>query len=156
MSVSRIEPYLEPVRKTVRVSRAPEDAFRVFTAGIASWWPLKTHSLSHDRANTCVLEPREGGTLHEIRDDGERIAWAEVLAWDPPRRLVLAWHPGRPEAEAQEVEVRFVADGDGTRVELEHRGWQALGAEAAALRERYDGGWEGVLVERFGGAAGRA
>lgn len=152
MNPTPIAPYLEPLRKSVRVTRPPETAFRVFTSGIATWWPLRTHSLSLERATTCVLEPRVGGTLHEIRDDGERIAWAEVVAWEPPHRLVLAWHPGRPESTAQEVEVRFIPDGDGTRVELEHRNWQALGEDAAALRGNYDGGWEKVLGEHYAGA----
>jgi uncharacterized protein YndB with AHSA1/START domain len=76
-----------------------------------------------------------------------------VLSWEPPRRFVLSWHPGREPETAQEVEVRFVAVPTGTRVELEHRGWQALGEAAAATRERYAGGWEHV-GEAFVNACG--
>jgi hypothetical protein len=38
--------------------------------------------------------------------------------------------------------VRFAPEGEGTRVELEHRGWEKSGA---GERSSYDGGWEYVL-----------
>jgi hypothetical protein len=46
-----------------------------------------------------------------------------------------------------EVEVRFLPDGDGTRVELEHRGWERVGAESAEVREAYGSpqGWVTTL-----------
>ena len=58
----------------------------------------------------------------------------------------MTWHPGRNPDAAQELEVRFVVEPDGTRVELEHRGWQQLGSEAKDARERYDSGWTLVLA----------
>jgi hypothetical protein len=42
-------------------------------------------------------------------------------------------------------EIRFLSDGDSTRVELEHRGRDALGDGGAARRDNYDTGWEFVL-----------
>ena len=36
-------------------------------------------------------------------------------------------------------------DGDGTRVELEHRGWENVVLEAPAKRGDYDTGWGYVL-----------
>ena len=38
-----------------------------------------------------------------------------------------------------------MADGDGTRVELEQTGWEVLGDEAEATRANYASGWTGVL-----------
>jgi len=32
-----------------------------------------------------------------------------------------------------------------TRVEIEHRGWEALGAEAESWRDRNHGGWATLL-----------
>jgi hypothetical protein len=43
--------------------------------------------------------------------------------------------------------VRFEQEGDGTRVELEHRGWERVMDEAAEMRASYDTGWERVLCE---------
>lgn len=149
MTVRRIQPYLEPLRKSVTVSRSPAEAFEVFTAGIARWWPLERYSIAGARARSCVIEPRERGDVYEVDEDGVRHPWGRVLAWEPPHRLVMRWHPGREPEAAQEVEVRFVATAGGTRVELEHRGWQALGEAASEVRERYDGGWNQVVGERF-------
>ena len=77
--------------------------------------------------------------------EGEKGHWATVTAWEPPGRLVLAWNVLQAESVATEVEVRFVADGDGTRVELEHRGWEALAEGGAEKRSSYDTGWDFVL-----------
>jgi hypothetical protein len=41
--------------------------------------------------------------------------------------------------------VRFVAEGDGTRVELEHRGWERYGDDAAETCSSYNSGWDVVL-----------
>ena len=149
MSVEQIAPYREPVRKTITVKCAPTRAFAVFTEGMSTWWPLATHSLSTTRAAGCGIEPRAGGNVYEVRDDGERISWGWVVAWEPPTRLVLKWHPGHDRSEAQEVELRFTSIDGGTRVDLEHRGWEALGAAAAGARDSYENGWEGVFVDLF-------
>ena len=84
--------------------------------------------------------------VYEVRDDGERIAWGWVLEWEPPRRFVMAWHPGSTAEQAQEVELRFTPVPDGTKVDLEHRKWEKLGEGASAAREGYNAGWETVFV----------
>jgi uncharacterized protein YndB with AHSA1/START domain len=143
------------VRKSLTVAAPPERAFEVFTARIGTWWPLDTHSIGEARARDAVLEGREGGAMYEVMEGGETAPWATVLAWEPPSRLVLSWHVN-PEVPATEVEVRFTPEGDGTRVVLEHRGWERLGERAEAARDGYDGGWDFVLgrfVEGAGGAS---
>ena len=70
-----------------------------------------------------------------------------MLAWEPPGRLVLAWNILNADAEPTEVEMRFVPEGDGTRVELEHRGWERLAEGGAEKRANYDTGWDFVLGE---------
>jgi Activator of Hsp90 ATPase homolog 1-like protein len=140
---------IAPVTKSVSVNRTPEEAFRIYTEGIATWWPLDTHSPS-GKAETVVIEPREGGRLYERTTDGEEVEWGEILVWDPPRRLVHSWHLGR--REATEVELRFSPEGEGTLVELIHRGWESHGEHAAAVRASYDSGWDYVFGERYGSA----
>ncbi len=39
-----------------------------------------------------------------------------------------------------QVEVRVTAEGDGTRVDLEHRGWERTGAAAGKAAQNYAGG----------------
>lgn len=140
---------LQPIRQSITVRQPPAVAFRVFTEQIGHWWPLQTYSVSQDRARSCVLERRVGGAVFEIRDDGATLPWGRVLVWEPPRQLVLSWHPGRDATVAQEVEIRFTSIPSGSLVELEHRGWEKLGDEAPAVRSSYDGGWRAVLGTHF-------
>ena len=55
---------------------------------------------------------------------------------------------------SSEVEVRFIADGpNATRVELEHRNFERMGAEPGEkMRTDVEGGWPGML-EHFKQAA---
>jgi uncharacterized protein YndB with AHSA1/START domain len=135
---------IEVVRKTVTVDCTVEEAFRIFTADALSWWPVETHSI-HQSVSEIVFEPRVGGEVYEVADSGERGHWATVLEWEPPNRLVLAWNILARQGDITEVEVRFLPDGERTRVELEHRGWENVELENVAKRENYDGGWDAVL-----------
>ena len=120
-----------PIRKTVSVKATPQRAFEVFTTGIDSWWP-RTHKLGSAPLKQAIIEPRPGGRWYEIDEDGAECSWGEVLAWDPPKRLLLAW---RIDAEftfnpdlLTEVEVNFTPEAGGqTRVDFEHRLLENLG-----------------------------
>jgi uncharacterized protein YndB with AHSA1/START domain len=144
---------IEPVQVAIEVRRGIEEAFRVFTAEIAAWWPVAGHSVEPDRVEAVVLEGRLGGRLYERWHDGGEADWGRVVAWEPPERLVLSWKPNPERTAATEVEVRFVAvEPDHTRVELEHRGWERLGELGPEARASYDGGWPGVL-DSYAGTA---
>jgi uncharacterized protein YndB with AHSA1/START domain len=157
VSVEKFADYFEPVRKSITVGCSPEHAFEVFTRKIASWWPLATHSIFQSEAVDCVIEPHVGGEIYERSRQGERYKWGHVLAWEPPRRLILYWHPGADEQLGQEVELTFHPNEEGgTRVDLEHRKWAQLGADAEATRNGYDAGWESVFVQLFRAACEEA
>jgi uncharacterized protein YndB with AHSA1/START domain len=144
---------LPAVQKSITVKAPPERAFDVFTQGLATWWPLEQHSLGKENIERMVFEPRAGGRVYEIRKDGSEGEWADVLAYDRPSSFTLAWRPYEvlEEQPPTELEVRFIAEGDGTRIELEHRGWERLGDDAAESQQGYDSGWTFVLG-RFEGA----
>jgi uncharacterized protein YndB with AHSA1/START domain len=135
---------LAPVVKSVHVRCGIEHAFDVFTAGIGTWWPLEQFSIHGEQAQV-VWEEQVGGEVYELSSSGEKAHWARVLAWEPPVRLVIAWHVSPDTDAPTEVEVRFSPEGDGTRVDLEHRRWEQSGAGAAEQRAGYDRGWETVL-----------
>jgi uncharacterized protein YndB with AHSA1/START domain len=136
---------IEAVRKTITVDCVVEEAFRVFTAEAMSWWPTESHSIHGEAVREIIFEGREGGEVYELTADGTKGHWARVVTWDPPSRIVLAWNILEREAVPTEVDIRFLTEGDGTRVELEHRGWEAIAEEAAAKRESYDNGWGYIL-----------
>jgi len=136
---------IEAVRKTITVDCVVEEAFRIFTTDAISWWPLDSHSIHGDNVKQIVFEEHEGGEIYELTADGKKGHWASILAWEPPNRLVLAWNILERDTNSTEVEVRFRADGDTTRVDLEHRGWEDVAEEREAKRDNYDTGWDHVL-----------
>lgn len=147
-------PSRPPVLRAAHVARPVEEAFDVFTRQIGAWAPLPTHGVFGAEAGGLGFED---GVLVERARNGRTAVWGEVLTWDPPHRLVLTWHPGRGVDEASEVEVRFAAVDGGTRVELEHRGWERFGADAVARRRGYvgPGAWGHVLDHFADGAEPR-
>ena len=137
---------IAPVRKSITVACSQERAFEVFTDGVMSWWPTRTHSIHHDKVADVLLEPRLGGEMYEVSESGEREHWARVTTWEPPSRLVLAWQVNPDTDGPTEIEVTFTPEGDRTRVDLEHRNWEQAGAGAAGMRDNYEGGWDIVLA----------
>lgn len=139
-----------PVRKSIFVDASPSHAFDVFTAGIGRWWP-KTHKIGPADLDRPIIEPRSGGRWYELDVDGSECEIGKVAVWEPPSRLVLIWQltpeftydPGL----ITEVEVLFTPEGDGTRVDLEHRDLERMGDKADAMRETVSGpgGWPGLL-----------
>ena len=136
---------IEPVRQSVEVELEPGEAFDLFTTGIAEWWPYKTR-FSRGPVETLIFEPRLGGELKEVCSDGFIETYGRVLLWDPPRRVVIKWMVAAHRNPPTEVDVRFHAVPSGTRVELEHRGFEAYGDERGPqARDSYANGWPAVL-----------
>jgi len=136
---------IPPVVRSVVVKALPDQAFHRFTGQMASWWPLRSHSIGQADAETVVMEGKVGGRIVEKIRGGREAVWGTLTAWDPPRRVAFTWHPGQDPATAQDVEVRFSLEGDGTRVELTHSGWERLGAMARKASRGYSLGWKHVL-----------
>ena len=144
---------IEPLRFDFEVACPPEHAFEVWTARIATWWPAD-HTVSGDADLDVVVEPGVGGRIYERTRDGVEHDWGWVTEWEPPGRFVYQWHLRRDRDDATEVEIRFLpVDGSRTRVEIEHRDWERLGAEGPTWRDRNAGGWA-TLLPHFEAAAG--
>jgi len=144
------------VRHQVVVEAPIERAFSVFTEDFGSFKPREHNLLGVEIAET-VLEPRAGGRLYDRGVDGSECAWARVLVYEPPDRVVISWDiDPRWQVETDlertsEVEVRFVAESpERTRVELEHRHLDRHGDGWQGLREGVDsdGGWP-LYLRRF-------
>jgi len=134
------------ITKSIYVKRPVERTFRLFTDEIGRWWPLKEgFSFGGERAAEIFLEGRIGGRFFERFTDGEELEIGVVTTYSPPNRVVFTWKAPQWEG-ATEVEVRFSPENDGTRVDLEHRGWERAGAQARELRNRFEGGWDRVLA----------
>ena len=151
-----------PVRKSITVKASVEHAFQVFTEGFDTWWP-RGHHIGTPPLKKAIIEGRVGGRCYSEQIDGTECPWGSVLAWEPPRRFVMAWQitPAwkfEPDIEkTSEVEVRFTPETDGsTRVDLEHRNFERMempGGES--MRNQVDGGWP-ALLELFATVAADA
>jgi uncharacterized protein YndB with AHSA1/START domain len=141
-----------PVSKQIVVEVSAARAFDVFTAGLATWWPMTSHHIGAADPESVLVEPRVGGRLVERGVDGSECTWGHVRAWEPPHRLVFSWEISADwqidPTIGSEVEVRFVEETPTrTRVELEHRGLESFGDRAQEMRASFDdeGGWNSLL-----------
>lgn len=128
-------------------------AFKVFTEKMGAWWPA-SHHVGGTPFKDILIDPLTGGRWYEINADGQECVWGSVLAWEPPKKVVLSWHL-QPDwsvnmdmAKSSEVSMEFIAEGpEKTRLEFEHRhlerhgeGWEKMRAEVSS-----DGGWPMIL-----------
>jgi uncharacterized protein YndB with AHSA1/START domain len=135
---------MEPLVVEFAVACPPERAFEMWAERASLWWP-PGHSVSARPGLSVTFEPRPGGRIYERTPEGDEHDWGEVLAWEPPRRLVYLWHLRFDRADATEVEVTFEAEAEGTAVAIVHRGWERLGAKGPERRERTKAGWASVI-----------
>jgi uncharacterized protein YndB with AHSA1/START domain len=103
----------EPVVASVFVAAPPERLYEYFTRpeAIVRWM-----------GDYALLEPEPNGRFTiDVRGTPVRGRYLEL---EPPHRLLISWgYAGSEQLPpgASTVEVRLIADGSGTRVELEHR-----------------------------------
>jgi uncharacterized protein YndB with AHSA1/START domain len=136
---------IEPLRLAFTVDCRAEHAFELWAARTSLWWPVG-HTVTTEPGLEVVFEPRVGGRIFERTPSGREEDWGEILLWEPPRRLGYRWHLRQDRADASEVEIAFSEDGEGTTlVEIEHRGWERLGARGTDLREANGRGWRALL-----------
>lgn len=139
------------------VVKAPiERAFELFTTRFGDIKP-REHNLLDAPITETVFERHVGGRIYDRVEDGRECAWARVLAYEPPDRVVFSWDIGvqwtleEDLANTSEVEVRFIAEApDRTRVELEHRHLDRHGPGWESLRDGVadDQGWP-LYLQRF-------
>jgi uncharacterized protein YndB with AHSA1/START domain len=126
----------DTIRVTTVVPAEPLAAFELFTAEVDAWWrrgPRFRHGLG--RPSVMRFEGAEGGRLVEVYSDaaGGAFEVGRVLTWKPADRLVFEWRGNAFEPGlVTEVEVRFERAAGGTRVTLEHRGWDRVPVEHAS------------------------
>jgi hypothetical protein len=112
----------------LRVPANPLRAFDAFTDEIALWWqPGTLFQLTPLGDGKLAFEPGVGGRLWTTLDNGEEFEIGRISIWEPGERLIVTWRQASfaPE-QSTEVEVRFEAIGDETRVSIEHRAWDSI------------------------------
>jgi uncharacterized protein YndB with AHSA1/START domain len=130
------------IRKSIRVERSPEISFRVFVEAIGEWWP-KGPSFNGKLLRDMIIEKRIGGRFFERYADGTEYEIGRITAFQRPALVGFTWCAPIWE-RSTEVQVRFTAEGSGTRVELEHSGWEQA-ENLTETRKNYDQGWDLIL-----------
>jgi uncharacterized protein YndB with AHSA1/START domain len=134
---------------SVEVGCDPGTAFAIFTADIGTWWKRGTRYWNDSvRGRELRFEPQVGGRLIEVHDPatGEGFEIGRVLAWERGQRLTFTWRQEDWGAsEFTDVEVRFEATEHGTRVTVEHGGWEHAPSAGPGLSEGYRHGWAELL-----------
>jgi uncharacterized protein YndB with AHSA1/START domain len=153
-----------PVVRRVVVASPVETCFTTFVDGFGRWWPPE-HHIGDRTIVEFHIEPRAGGRCYDVDTDGGECQWGTVLVYEPPARVVLAWHVqgdwtiDLDPARQSEVEVTFRTRGpERTEVRLEHRELDRHGGGAQGVRDGVDspGGWGGILSRFLDLAEGRA
>ena len=151
---------------TTVVAVAPPRAFEIFTAEVDTWWRRGPRfRWNPERDGVVRFEPFVGGRFLEVYDAGtdDLFEVGRVLVWEPGVRLVFEFRARNFEpGQTTEVEVCFEPVGEGARVTVEHRGWDAIpidhparhGLSGAAFTGIMGTWWADILIEHRALAAG--
>ena len=156
------------VRAMTTVPLEPSEAFVLFTDEVDSWWRRgpRFRPAVDGREGELRFEAGEGGRLLEVYDHSGTADFelGRVLVWEPGKRLVF--HMGGRDFgpdEWTEVDVRFERIETGTRVTVEHTGFDELGQDHGVWHGQGPealvgsmGLWWGDLLVAMRGAAVRA
>src|SRR5208283_3819302 len=121
----------------------------------------RDHHIGKSPMKKAIIEGYPGGRCYSEQADGTDCPWGEILVWEPPRRLVMAWKINTKWqyesdlAKSSEVEVCFTPEpGGSTRVDLEHRYFERHGEGWETMRTSVEGamGW-GALLQLYSARA---
>ena len=133
----------------LRIAAPPQRVFAAFTEEIALWWkPNSLFAFTPRSPGVIAFEDHEGGRrLVERLASGKVFEVGQVRVWIPGELLVVGWRQASFAPDmATEVEVRFEAVEDGTRVTVEHRGWDSV-PQAHVARHTFP---DGLFLRRHG------
>ncbi|NOT34630.1 MAG: ATPase [Candidatus Eisenbacteria bacterium] len=135
------------IRKSVVLPCSPARAFDLWTQAISDWWPLERRHTNDPNSEIFVLET---GRFYERARDGQEVELGRVRSWRRAEGLDLDFYPGTDVEHPTRVTVTFAAEGEATRVTVEHRPT----AESEGLWDRrsprYAESWDQVLHSLLG------
>lgn len=150
----------------LRVKADPARTFDAFTREVGAWWqPNAMFQFTPRSPGHVAFEPPgegRGGRFVEKLANGKVFEIGQVSVWEPGQRLVFGWRQAAfAEGQATEVEVKFEAVGEETRVTVEHRGWDTVPASHVAKHGfpenvflHRHATWWGDLLDALGEHAG--
>jgi len=109
-----------------------DTAFQIFTDDVDVWWKRGLRYRPTVREDGRMrFEPGPAGRLVEMYESNDStFEIGRILVWEPGNRLIFDWRATEFGADEKTVvEVRFEPDAEGTRVTVEHSGWNAIPPE---------------------------
>jgi len=137
---------------SLRIAAPPEVVFDAFVDDIGLWW--RPNTLFSFTPRSPGVMAFENGRLVERLPNGKVFEVGAVSVWARGERLVFGWRQAAFAPDmSTEVEVRFDAVGDETRVTVEHRGWDSVpgphvarhGFPNTVFLARHGEWWRGLL-----------
>lgn len=116
------------------------------------WAVLTTKGLVEEWLGCMQFEPAVGHLFFMQPDAARRVAgdtsgatYCELLRLNRPSEMAFSWfYPDMPKTE---VAIRLAPDGDGTRVELVHSGWDQFDErQIVGIRDALEGGWKSFVL----------
>lgn len=131
------------IRKSIVLHCGPARAFQLFTQEAGAWWPPERR---HTGDPESAIQMLESGSFIERARDGREVALGRVRVWEPPSRLVLDFYPGTDREHPTEVTVGFLAEGEQTRVTIDHGPLPVSEALWNLRNAQFDRSWDLVLA----------
>jgi uncharacterized protein YndB with AHSA1/START domain len=124
---------------SLRIRASPLQVFEAFTEDIGQWWVPNPLFMLTPHGDGCLrFEPGEGGRLVTTSPDGTAFEVGRITIWRPGEQLAVTWRQANfAHGQSTELNVRFEAVGDETRVTVEHRGWDSI-PQTQAARHGFD------------------
>jgi uncharacterized protein YndB with AHSA1/START domain len=130
------------ITKTAVLPCNIERAFELFTEHASEWWPPERR---HTRDPASEIRMLASGRFWERDSQGREVELGRVREWAPPNRIVLDWHPGTDADHPTRVVVSFAAEGEATRITIEHRPLPESDELWGDRVSRYVASWDLVL-----------
>lgn len=132
----------------LRIGAPPQRVFHAFTQEIGAWWrPDSLFAFTPRAPGALAFEPGVGGRFTETLDNGHVFEIGRIVAWEPPTHFAFTWRQAAfAPGQQTQVDVRFEPVGDGTRVTVEHRGWESVPQEHVARH----GFPDAIFLQRHG------
>src|SRR5262249_45513901 len=114
------------------------------------WRRGPAYRLARGGPGTLHCDPRLGGKLIERWGQKQREI-ATIVGGEPPRHIVFAWRAYKfREGEVTTGGLWFESSGQGTRVNLEHRGWSDIPQDHPVRHGKADEAFLGALAMWWG------
>jgi uncharacterized protein YndB with AHSA1/START domain len=129
--------------KSVVLPLSPAASFELFTTHAGEWWP---EDRRHTKDPESEIAIESTGRFFERSRAGVEVELGRVREWAPPHRLVLDFYVASGPDAPTDVTITFTAEGDATRVTVEHRPTQTSANIWEQRAARYAESWDKVLA----------